>query len=385
MNFPALIISDDDGAAAVLMQVLSALGGYVVRCGHAEAASRLPGEKFAVVVIDFDDSLRSSKIFREAQKANSILILRHAEEAIPGHRAITVALLADRAQVREILGSGVHFVLYKPITEERAMEGLKAAAALVRHDRRQSVRVPLQMPVELKSGDEGKEGILLDLSSEGLDVLAPQAMAPHSTLEAQFVLPGDTRIEVKGKVAWSNPNGETGVRFVELTTEMHAAIEDWLERSKRQIPPPEPEESIGGKLTDLSLGACYVETASPFPEKSGVTLCLQADGVEADADGIVRAMHPGAGMGIEFLGKTVEERAQVANFIGFLTASPGVVPEFTVRPRTAVAAVCAPVEAESGETADEMDDPLLNLVQHPERYSEEEFLRELRNQRGATV
>jgi DNA-binding NarL/FixJ family response regulator len=382
MNFPALLISDDDAAAAVLTPVLSALGGYVVRCGHAEGANRLPGEKFAVVVVDFDDSLRSSKIFREAQKASSSLILRHAQEAIPGHRALTVALLAERAQVREILGAGAHFVLYKPITEEQATEGLRAAAALVSHDRRQSVRVPLQMPVELKRGDEAEEGILLDLSSEGLDVLLRQPMTRQAALEAAFVLPGEIRIEVKGEVAWSNPNGETGVRFLELTTEMHGAIEEWLERSKRQIPPPEPEESIGGKLTDLSLGACYVETGSPFPEQSGVTLCLRADGVEADADGIVRVMHPGAGMGIEFLGKTVEERAQVANFIGFLTASPGVVPEFTVRPRTAIS---APVGAESGDGADEMDDPLLNLVMHPERLSEEEFLQELRDQRGAAA
>jgi CheY-like chemotaxis protein len=382
MNFPALLVSDDDAAAAVLTPVLSALGGYVVRCGHAEAANRLPGEKFAVVVVDFDDSLRSSRIFREAQRACSSLILQHAQQAIPGHHAITVALLAERGQVREILGAGAHFVLYKPITEERATDGLRAVAALVRHDRRQSIRVPLQIPVDLKAGDGASEGILLDLSSEGMDVLLRQPMTPRDGLEAQFVLPGDVRIEVKGQVAWSNPNGETGVRFLELTTEMHQAIADWLERSKRQIPPPEPEESIGGKLTDLSLGACYVETASPFPEKSGVTLCLRADGIEADTDGIVRAMHPGVGMGVEFLGKTVEERAHVANFIGFLTASPEVIPEFTVRPRTSVS---GPTDAGSSEAADDMDDPLLNLVQHPERFSEEEFLQELRNQRTAAA
>jgi DNA-binding NarL/FixJ family response regulator len=383
MNFPALLISDDDAAAAAVTEALSAFGGYVVRCGHAEAANRLPGEKFAVVVVDFDDSLRSSRILRNAQRASSSLILKHAQEAIPGHHAITVVLLAERTQVREIVGAGAHFILYKPITQEHATEGLRAAAALIRHDRRQNVRVPLQMVVELTSSKEGEqEGILLDLSSEGLDVLVQQPMTKRTPLQVHFVLPAGVAIDVKGEVAWSNANGETGVRFLELSTDMHAAIEDWVAGSKGQIPPPEPEESIGGKLTDLSLGACYVATASPFPEKSGVTLCLQADGVEANADGMVRVMHPGAGMGIELLGKTVEERAQVANFIGFLTASPGVVPEFTVRPRAAM-----PVSAEhaSGEAGDEMDDPLLSLIQHPERLSEEEFLQELRNQRGVAA
>ena len=54
------------------------------------------------------------------------------------------------------------------------------------------------------------------------------------------------------------------------------------------------------KLTDLSLGGCYVQTESPFPQSSAVDLCLRAPAMEIHAEGLVRVMHPGQGMGIEF-------------------------------------------------------------------------------------
>src|SRR5208282_1678824 len=135
---------------------------------------------------------------------------------IPGHRAVTVALLGDQANVRHVIGAGAHFILHKPISAEQAKATLRAAAALIKRDRRQCCRVPVQVPVQLKTSDESiTEGILLDLSCEGLDVLLPQAMVPATAIRVHFGLPGsEISVDVRGEVAWANPNGETGVRFV---------------------------------------------------------------------------------------------------------------------------------------------------------------------------
>lgn len=388
MTFPALLVSDDDEAAAVLTPVLSGFGSTVVRCGHAEAANRLTHEKFAAVVVDFDDSLRTSKILRNAQQASAGLILRHAHQAIPGHHAVTVALLGDRTTVRNVIGAGAHFILYKPILAEQAKASLRAAVALIKRDRRRSYRVPVQVPVQLKAGDGPvTEGILLDLSCDGLDVLMPQAMTPAAAVRVHFGLPSsEIAADLRGEVIWANPNGETGVRFLQLAPELHRALQEWLADNKREPSVPEPEEAVEGNLTDLSLGGCYVETESPFPEQSGVTLCLRVGEIEAEADGIVRVMHPGFGMGIEFARKAMEDSAQVANFIGFLNASPGTTPELSVRPRDLVATSPPAPEDEELMFFMEMDDPLLDLLKDHERLSQEEFLQELRNQRnGATV
>jgi len=40
--------------------------------------------------------------------------------------------------------------------------------------------------------------------------------------------------------------------------------------------PKSPTRPVNAKLTDLSLGGCYVQTESPFPQSSAVDLCLRA-------------------------------------------------------------------------------------------------------------
>jgi hypothetical protein len=133
-------------------------------------------------------------------------------------------------------------------------------------------------------------------------------------------------------------------------------------------------------LTDLSLGGCYVETESPFPERSGITLCLNAEDVEVQAEGTVRVMHPGFGMGIEFAARTTDERAQVARFIGFLTSRPGTLPALLITPRNLAAGDCNQPDESPRE---ELDDPLLELLRSHESLSQEEFLHKLRQQRGS--
>src|SRR5207302_6560225 len=126
--------------------------------------------------------------------------------------------VADTAKVRHILSGGAHFVLYKPISEEAARAGLRAAAALLTRERRRAVRVPVQAPVEITSPDTRKvDGILLDLSETGMDVLTAEPQIPGSLMVFHFQLPdGALKVEAHGQVAWANPNGQTGVHFLDL-------------------------------------------------------------------------------------------------------------------------------------------------------------------------
>ena len=180
------------------------------------------------------------------------------------------------------------------------------------------------------------EGILLDLSEDGMDVLAAQPLCPGATIGARFNLPdSDTEIQASGQIAWASPNGQAGVRFIDLSENLREMLKTWVSANAPEIPPPDPEPVTQCKLTDLSLGGCYVETESPFPERSGITLCLNAEDMEVQAEGTVRVMHPGFGMGIEFAARTAEERAHVAGFIGFLTSRPGTAPGIADHPACA--------------------------------------------------
>jgi PilZ domain-containing protein len=57
-----------------------------------------------------------------------------------------------------------------------------------------------------------------------------------------------------------------------------------------------------GKITDISLGGCYVEMISPLPINSIVELDFSSGDASFHLPGTVRSSQPGFGMGIEFRG-----------------------------------------------------------------------------------
>jgi len=371
MTFHALLVSKDEEAAAVLTPLLTRCGVGVACCGYPEALCRLAEEKFDSVIVDFDDPHSAS------------LVLQNASQASAGVKAVTVALLSDKTKVRNVFGAGANFILYKPISVEQAEASLRAATALIKRERRRSFRVPVQVPIQVQAQNGPPlEGILLDLSEDGMDMLAAQPLCPGAMVSAQFNLPdSNTEVQVSGEIAWASPNGQAGVRFVDVPENLRATLKTWVLANAPETPPPDPEPVSQCTLTDLSLGGCYVETESPFPERSGITLCLNAEDMEVQAEGSVRVMHPGFGMGIEFAARTTDERAQVARFIGFLTSRPGTLPALLITPRTlAVGDHYNPPDPLSTE---ELDDPLLELLRRGESLNQEEFLQKLRQQRGS--
>lgn len=371
MTFQSLLVSKDEQATAVLTPVLCGFGLGVQACGYPDALCRLTEQKFDLVVVDYDDPHSAALVLQNAYQASS-----------DGH-ALTVALLSDKTKVRNVFGAGANFVLYKPLSTAQSETTLRAATALMKRERRRSFRVTIQLPVQIRvqNGTE-MEGILLDLSEEGLDLLAAQALYPSAMITVQFSLPGgNNAIEVRGEVAWANPNGESGVRFVDLTEGLRSTLKAWVAANAPELPPEDSEPVSHCKLTDLSLGGCYVESESPFPENSGIVLCLKVDDIEVHAEGMVRVMHPGFGMGIEFASRTQEQRDQVGTFIGSLTSRPGVVPQLTISPRALTAA--NDHGATESPSAADSEDSLLELLRHHEALSQEEFLQELRGQRSS--
>lgn len=370
MNFQAMLVSKDRQAADLLTPVLSIFGVGIVSCEDAEAVSLLREQKFDVVIVDFDNPNSAEQV------------LQCVEQSFSGDRAVTVALLSDRNELRNLLRQGANFVLYKPLSEPSAEAALSAAAALMKRHRR-SFRVPVQAPIQLKvkAGIE-VEGILLDLSEDGMHILAAQPLNASTAITAHFTLPDtEQEIEAQGEVTWTNPNGEMGVRFVEVRDELRTSVKNWVAAKAPAGPPQSPDPLPPCKLTDLSTGGCYVETLAPFPEDSLLTLCLKAGDKEERAEAIVRVMHPGFGMGLEFVTVSPDQPQNRVGFIEFLASQPGIVPEVSIIPR-ALRADNNFSPAPEGQTGDS-EDPLLSLLRQHSSLSQEEFLKELQSQRSS--
>ena len=373
MTLQALLVSTDDSAADVLGRVLPTFGIGLDRSSDPETTlARIQQQKFDALIVDFDDAMMEE-------------VLEHARQLGTGW--LTVALVADRTRVRDILTGGAHFVLYKPLSDAAAKAGLRAAAALLSRERRRAFRVSVQAPVEITLQNERKtDGILLDLSETGMDVLTSEVQTPGAMLGFRFVIPNTAlQIAGHGQVAWANPSGQAGVHFIDVPAEVTDELKTWLNAAATSSGSDANETVPHCKLSDLSLGGCYVETDAPFPERSMIDLCLKTEELEVHTEGMVRVVHPGQGMGIEFPSRTTEQRAQVGNLISVLRSSQAS-PELIVSPRALVAdleqfvspnphPVTVPEEAE-------LEDPLLELLRRGDSMAQDEFLAELHRQRN---
>lgn len=71
-------------------------------------------------------------------------------------------------------------------------------------------------------------------------------------------------------------------------------------RIEAQVSIPGSSVGLPGKVTDISLGGCYVEMLAPLPVETMVELVLTAGDTSMRASGRVRSSQTGLGMGVAF-------------------------------------------------------------------------------------
>lgn len=364
MNLKSLVLSSDEKIVRVLRRTLGDLDIGVEICPDPDGALRkLTRQRFEAIIVD-------------CASEGSANVLRSARSAPCNKQAVAVAIVEPAVGLKAMFESGAHFVLYKPVTSERAKSSFRAARALMKSERRRNVRVAVQIPVVMRSLDRGANLKVntIDLSEGGMAVRAPEQRRPTGRWQIVFTLPGtDTALELPAEFAWEGPERQAGLRFQQISPEATRKLRDWLRQNSPDAEQDDPP--ISCRLTDLSLGGCYLELATPFPVSSRLTLSMRAAGMEVRAHGLVRVMHPDKGMGVEFTQTTPEHRAAVEKFLGVLSDNHTLQPELFVEPEG--------LEADTASlqsSAADFGDPLLQLFLG-EPLSSDAFQEALRQQR----
>ena len=81
---------------------------------------------------------------------------------------------------------------------------------------------------------------------------------------------------------------------------------------------------IWARLTDISLGGCYLEIMSPLPVLTYVNLVLTLEEQRLQAKGQVVVAHPNFGMGIQFIDLSPADRKMLEGWLAAL--APKAVP-----------------------------------------------------------
>jgi c-di-GMP-binding flagellar brake protein YcgR len=368
MSLQALVFCADEKVARVLRRVLGELEIGVEQCSDAETAiHKLTRKRFEAVIVDCADQRTSSRVLRSARTAPC------------NKRAVAVAIVSGPTTQGSGFDLGAHFVLYQPLSAERAKTSFRTVRALMKRERRRNARIAIETPVTLKMNDGAGylRAVTTDLGEGGMAIQAALRPKNRGPAHVQFILPGtEHAIECTAEVAWENASRQLGLRFQHLAPEMRERLQAWLQSRSPEFEQDDPPAPC--KLTDLSLGGCYLETGSPFPMRTRIILSMNVGDEPLRAEGVVLVMHPEVGMGVEFTQTTAQERVCVERFIHALADGNGPVPELLVEPE----GLETGEPASASKTLATGEDPLLELFRRSADLTSKAFHSELRKQRN---
>ena len=354
MALTSLVVCADATAVQVLSQIFRELE---IGVEHSEqlsaAASRLAAQRFDAVVVDCQDQLAALEFLTAARRS------------VLNKNSLIIGLVEGREQVGAVFAGGANFIVYKPVTVERAAGSLRAARGLMRREKRVNLRVGLHTPASIAYGNaDNVPAFLLDLSESGLSMQSGCRLPSRCKVYFQFTLPDNrATIRLSGEVVWQDASGRVGIRFADVPQASRRALSEWIKtalarqaaaelqvaRAPQPIP-PEPFPGKGGQgllvsssnrrersrqacrlgadvyrvgesvpyrctLSDISTGGCYVESTAPFSLGTHVEIIVRTEQLKLRVRGTVQTVHRGFGMGVQFNLSTVHEREQVRQLI----------------------------------------------------------------------
>ena len=363
MSLKSLVVCAEDAATQVLRHILETLGLSVDHCATVtEAHASLDHTRYDSVVLDCEN------------EPEAIETLRRVRASSRNATTLVIAIAGKQNNVRQMFALGINFVLYKPISEERAWSSLRAARSLMQRERRKNTRIAVHASAALDYANAEKvPATLIDLSEEGTAVQSEKKLPPDCRVYFEFALPGHTSlVRLSGEVVWQDFTGRVGMRFINVPTSSRKVLRSWLTTNAPakiatapQVPRPAetivktvlptPQESGVARLrstpgnrrtqsrhscrlgadvfrmgvpvpnrcsvSDISSGGCYVEMPTPFPTGTRVEIVVRTQTLKLRVQGVVQSVHKGFGMGVQLVLKTAEHHDHVQTLIRLLEQS----------------------------------------------------------------
>ena len=227
MTLSSLLVCADKAAVEVLRQVLEELGVHVELCADpVRAAVRLAQERYDLIILDCET------------QAGVVALLHESKSSRLNDATLTVVVVAGQESIREMFSLGVNFVLYKPVSHERALSTLRAAQTVLHRDKRRKVRAAVHTHATIDyAGVERAKATLVNLAEDGMGVNFGKKLPPTCKVYFQFQLPGQlANVRLSGQVVWQDWNGRAGIQFVDVPQGSRKVLQEWLKMNATEAP-----------------------------------------------------------------------------------------------------------------------------------------------------
>jgi CheY-like chemotaxis protein len=230
MTLSSLLVCADEASVQVLKRVLEELGIQVELCPDAvRAAVRVAQERFDLLILDCET------------QADVVGLLGESRSSRLNDSTLAVAVVSGQENIREIFSLGVNFVLYKPVSHDRALSSLRAAQSVLHRDKRRKSRAPVHTHATIDyAGVQQARATLVDLAEDGMAVNFGKKLPPTCKVYFQFQLPGQTAsVRLSGQVVWQDWNGRAGIQFVDVPKSSRKVLQEWMKLNTVETRKPE--------------------------------------------------------------------------------------------------------------------------------------------------
>ena len=220
MILTSLLLCADPDAVAILSRILEELGLRVEVCPDAvRAAVRLAQERFDLIILDCE------------KQSDVVHLLQECRSSRANEKSLAVVVVEGQESIREMFELGVNFVLYKPVSQERALSTLRAAFAVLHRDKRRKARATVHTHATIDyAGVEQAKATLVDLAEDGMAVSFGRTLPPTCKVYFQFQLPGQTAtVRLSGQLVWQDWNGHAGIQFADVPKASRRVLTEWLQ------------------------------------------------------------------------------------------------------------------------------------------------------------
>ncbi|MFZ0286936.1 MAG: PilZ domain-containing protein [Terriglobales bacterium] len=216
MTLSSLLVSRDWSEVSVLECILGGLHiGVDVEPEPERARTKLARTKVDALIVDCD--LDGSAAFLHELNA--------------GFNTVPLVIISSVDGRNRFKDTDATFVFEKPISVEQAVHTLSAARNMILDGRLRYHRHTLELPVYVNlASNKRVKASLLNLSQGGVAVRPCRPTPLTGVVRVDFELPGaGAGFKVQGEVVW-NKQGNTGIRFAEMTRRMSRDLQLWLAR-----------------------------------------------------------------------------------------------------------------------------------------------------------
>jgi PilZ domain len=217
MTLSSMVVSRDWQEVSVLECILGGLHMDVtVESEPERALARLSKSKIDALIVDCDLN-GTGQFFRELQRES------------PRGSSVPLVIMGAPQGRRDMEESGAMFAFDKPISVEQAVRTLSAARNMILDGRLRYHRAGIEVPVTLRGRSQNTEGHLINLSQGGLQVHVEDGFDAEEASRISFSLPGtDVGLHAQVEVAWADKQGNVGIRFVKMASQMKHTLRLWL-------------------------------------------------------------------------------------------------------------------------------------------------------------